>query len=331
MKLQWFCRWGTLVLLAGWLGWPARGEVNPLKQETVAYAGWPHCIKLSNGSIELIATTDVGPRIMRFGFVGGANVLGENAPDLGKTGGREWRSYGGHRLWNAPEHALLTYALDNAPVQHTWANGVLTLTQATEPETGIQKQITVRMEPESDRVTLTHRLLNTTSGALQLSPWCLTVMTTGGTAIIPQEDFRPHPDNLQPARPMVLWHYTNMADPRWTWGRKYIQLRQDNAVPGKQKVGLFNHQGWMAYALADQVFVKSYPADAHSTYPDYGCNTETFTNVGMLELETLGPLVTAMPGESVEHVETWQLFKAKPELNDAGIDGTVLPLVKSMR
>jgi hypothetical protein len=50
--------------------------------ETVDFGGWPNCIRLSNGEIEVIATTDVGPRIIRVGFVGGQNLL-HNYPDAG--------------------------------------------------------------------------------------------------------------------------------------------------------------------------------------------------------------------------------------------------------
>ena len=41
------------------------------------YRGWPNCCRLSNGLIDLIATTDVGPRIIRFGFVGEDNEFKE--------------------------------------------------------------------------------------------------------------------------------------------------------------------------------------------------------------------------------------------------------------
>jgi hypothetical protein len=57
--------------------------------ETVEYGGWPNCIRLSNGEIELVATTDVGPRIIRLGFVGGQNLF-KNYPE--RWAGRATRS-----------------------------------------------------------------------------------------------------------------------------------------------------------------------------------------------------------------------------------------------
>ena len=42
-----------------------------VKVEKTGYNGWQNCYRVSNGQIELIVTGDVGPRIIRFGFVGG--------------------------------------------------------------------------------------------------------------------------------------------------------------------------------------------------------------------------------------------------------------------
>ena len=39
------------------------------------FKNYGKCVKLSNGIIEAIATVDLGPRIVFFGFVGGENVM----------------------------------------------------------------------------------------------------------------------------------------------------------------------------------------------------------------------------------------------------------------
>ena len=75
--------------------------------------------------------------------------------------------------------------------------------------------------------------------------------------------------------------------------------------------------------------MKTFKPVAGARYPDLGCTVETFTNADMLEVETLGPLTTLQPGESLEHVETWHLFRNVPlPGTDADIDANVLPLVK---
>ena len=296
--------------------------------EKVSFNGWENCIRLSNGEVELIATTDVGPRIMRYGYIDGQNFFWENPEDLGKTGGDAWRIYGGSRLWHAPELPDRTYWPDNGPVDFKWDGATLSLIQAVEGSTGIQKSLHITLAADGTSVEIVHRSVNTNLWEVELAPWVLTVMNQGGRMIVPQEEYRPHPDYLAPARPLVLWHFTNMADARWTWGERYIQLRQEPGNADKEKIGLGVSEGWAAYTLNGEVFVKRFPHDAGATYTDLGCNFETFTNESMLEIETLGPL-TKLPshGGSIDHVETWHLFRAEVGDSDDAIDTALRPLV----
>jgi hypothetical protein len=186
------------------------------------------------------------------------------------------------------------------------------------------------LHAKSDQVTVAHRLINRNLWAIEVAPWSLSVMAPGGRAIIPQEAYRPQPEALLPARPMVLWHYTDMADPRWTWGTKYVQLRQDPTRESMQKVGMRNTLGWAAYTLNHEVFIKRFGCDPTARYPDFDCNTEVFTNGDMLEVESLGPLASMAPGASVTHVEHWFLEKAEIGQSDAEIDSGLLPLLKGV-
>jgi hypothetical protein len=295
-------------------------------KEEVEFAGWPGCVRLTNGLIELIATTVVGPRIIRLGFVGGQNVFNVLPDTQGLTGGDEWHNFGGHRLWHAPEVVPRSYSPDNVPVDSAWDGATLQL-RNEEPSNGLEKETSVTLSPSAARVDVRHRITNRNPWAIELAPWALSVMAQGGRAIYPQEEYRPHPDCLVPARPLVLWHFTDMSDPRWTWGRKYIQLSQDPKAKSKQKVGMLNTAAWAAYVLNGEVFVKRYGYEAGATYTDMGCNTETYTDPNILEIETLGPLSRIEPGASVEHCESWLLAKTDCGDTDAEIDERILPLV----
>jgi hypothetical protein len=297
-------------------------------QEKVSYGGWPNCVRLNNGKVELIITTDVGPRVIRFGYIGGQNLLKEFAAQMGKTGGDEWRSYGGHRLWHAPEAMPRTYAPDNGPIQYSWDGKTLKLMQPVEATTGIVKEIEITLDPSSDHVKLLHRLVNKNLWTVELAPWTLTVMAQGGRAVFPQEPYRPHPEYLAPARPLTLWHYTDMSDPRWTWGRRYIQLRQDPKATTKQKIGIMNTLGWAAYYLNGELFLKRFGFDPKASYVDFGCNNETFTDPEMIEVETLGPLSQLQPDGTVEHTEHWFLYRMQLGESEAAIDSKLLPLVR---
>lgn len=300
-----------------------------MKAEVVAYGGWDRCVRLTNGQIELLVTAEVGPRVIRFGFLNGPNEFVEFAEDMGKTGGDTWRPYGGHRLWHAPEAKPRTYAPDNAPVEWDFTDGELRITQAVEASTGIQKQLSIRMDTDANRVHIRHRLTNRGLWSVTLAPWALSMMAPGGRAIVPQEAFRSHSEWLLPARPFVMWHYTNLADPRWTLSARYVQLRQDTGMPNPQKFGARVSAGWAAYCNGDRVFLKRFGLTPDATYPDYGCNAEFFTNDAFLEVESLGPLVTLEPGESVDHEENWYLFKGVTiGTTDDAIDTAMTPLLQ---
>ena len=296
----------------------------------IAYKGWKNCYRLSNGIIDLIVTADVGPRVIRFGFAGGENEFKEYAPDLGKRGGRKWRAYGGHRLWHAPEVDPRTYFPDNFPVQVEKHAGFVRVIQPVETTTGVQKEVDLRLSPRKAHVQLTHRLRNTNPWAIELAPWSLSMMATGGTCIFPLPPRGSHPKHLAPASTLTLWAYTDMSDPRWTWGRRHVLLRQDSSAKEPQKIGASVPDGWAAYARDGRLFLKCFPYCDGARYADFGCNFEAFTNKDTLEVETLGPLMRLAPGGSVEHVENWFLFRGVPTPdNDAVVDKHVLPKVRS--
>ena len=93
-------------------------------------------------------------------------------------------------------------------------------------------------------------------------------------------------------------------------------------------LGLYNPSGWAAYFRNGHLFVKRAAVERGRTYPDFGCNFETYTEPGFLELETLGPLRTLKRGETAEHIEHWWLFKDVPAGDsEAWIEHVVLPLV----
>ena len=62
--------------------------------DKIDYQGWPNSYRISNGEVELIVTGDIGPRIMRYGFVGGQNLFKEYPDTLGKSGEADWQLRG---------------------------------------------------------------------------------------------------------------------------------------------------------------------------------------------------------------------------------------------
>jgi hypothetical protein len=305
-----------------------------VKIEKTPFQGWPNCYRVSNGTVEFVATTDVGPRIMSFGFVGGANLFFVREDFAGQTGGAEWKNYGGHRIWHAPEDKVRTYEPDNSPIEaKVIANGLL-LTMPTGPLSGIQKSIEITLDPVSSEVRVIHRLRNTGAWPVELAPWALSVMAPGGFAIAPMPTAF-HPDRLLPNRALTLWPYTDMRDDRWLWGTDYVLLRHKViADPARErtKVGINNNLGWAAFYLKPFLFIKRFAYVEGGRYPDYNSSLEIFTNDRMLELETLGPLTALQPGSVVTHEERWELHRdVDLAFSEDEVRAKVEPLARARR
>ncbi|MDX2032260.1 MAG: hypothetical protein SF339_16420 [Blastocatellia bacterium] len=309
--------------------------------QIVEYKGWKNNLQLSNGTVDLLVTLDVGPRVIRYGYVGGANVFKEFAEQIGKSGEKEWMIRGGHRLWHAPEDAKRTYDLDNGPVrwEKLGETGVRVI-QPVEPLTGIQKEMEITLG-EGTAVTIVHRLRNTNLWDVELAPWALSVMAPGGVEIIPLPEKISHPGSLAPGekpdyrgfipnQTMIVWPFTDLADPRWRWGTRYITLRQDVNAKSPTKLGLAHQLGWIAYLNGGVLFVKQVPYEAGKAYTDGGSNFETFTNRDFLEIESLGPLARIAPAGAVEHVERWGLASGVKGAagDDASIDAEIRPHIE---
>jgi hypothetical protein len=302
--------------------------------ETIKYRGWGTVVRIANGTTELLVLTHAGPRILFYGFQGGENQLHEFEDQCQLTADGQYHSYAGHRLWVSPE-VERTYYPDNFPVQvsHTKEGALFTApVESTPPGTGLQKEVEVRLAREGTQVTVAHRITNKGSAATEMAPWALTVMEGGGRAILPFAPKQPmSKQHLLPEGVMALWSYTDLADTRWKFGTRYLQLTTEVSSDARfreQMIGIYNPSGWAAYFRNGHLFVKRAAVEAGKTYPDFGCNFETYTEFGFLELETLGPLRTLKPGETAEHVEHWRLFKDVAAGEDeAWVDQVVLPLV----
>jgi hypothetical protein len=315
-----------------------RGAMTASTQ-IVPYGGWRNNLRIANGEVELVVTLDVGPRVIRYAAAGGKNLFGEASDQLGTSGERGWMPRGGHRLWTAPEDKTRTYAPDNRPVTHQLlpaeAGSVhARITQPADTPFGIQKEIDLALGPTGSQVVLVHRITNVGAKPVELSPWALTVMPPGGTAIVPLPPKRPHPGSLAktvdsdywPNQTLAFWSYLDLQDPRLNLGTHFITLRQDPRATTLLKFGLSHDAGWLGYWRNGDLFVKWIDYQAGKTYPDRGCNFETYTDPNILEVETLGPLVTLAPGEKTEHTETWNLYAdVGPVGDETSITKNVLP------
>ncbi|HEX3037588.1 MAG TPA: hypothetical protein VHO94_01170 [Oscillospiraceae bacterium] len=282
------------------------------------FENYGNCVHITNGIIEVIVTIDVGPRIVRFGFVGGENMLyndlqrsyvtdGRDYEDIFGAGNKFYR-YGGHRLWLSPMSMPDTFYPDNEPVVYGILPDGVSFTPARQKNNNMQLGFEVMMNEDATDIMIVHSAKNQSKDTKTLALWAVTMLIPGGLQIIPQNH---SDDDLVPNRVFVLWPNTNITDPRAFWGEKYITLQQDEAYDKPFEFGMDNLQGWAAYVNHDVALVKRYVHNMQAAYPDYGASYETYMNKDFVEMESLSPLYEIEPGDTVRHVENLTLFKIK--------------------
>ncbi len=303
------------------------------RYEVVSYRHYGRCYRLFNDQIELLITAELGPRIIRFGFIGGENEFAEVDLSIAIPGHGTWRLYGGHRFWHAPEDMIRTYIPDGNPVEFSTRDDFLRVRQPIQPETGIEKELDISLASETAAVTVVHRLRNRNLWPVELGAWALSAMKSGGACIVPLPERKaPSPGQLPAISTITIWQYSDMSDRRFGWGQKYITVKQDPAYAAPQKIGALAPDGWAAYARDGHLFVKTFDFVPGAIYPDGCCSLEIFLNHEMLELETLGPLTRLDPGECIEHKETWHLYHGiSAPASESDIDETILPIVRQLK
>lgn len=266
---------------------------------------------LKNDFLQIEYLTD-SLRIMGLIPAGKTNMLADisDAPPLPTPYG-EFHFTGGHRLWHAPEAMPRTYIPDTVPTITELSDGVA-LEAQTESGTGIRKRIELRLAKDKPSLTLTHTLINDGLWAVELAPWAISQFRLGGTVILPMPVGNVDKAGLLHNRQFSLWPYASFNDPRLNLGEEFILFKADALPPFK--IGYLSTHGWMAYWLDGVLFRKTFELHAGATYPDNNCNAEMYCNDKFVELESLGPLKTLPPGDSVKHVETWDVFKEMDSL-----------------
>jgi hypothetical protein len=189
------------------------------------------------------------------------------------------------------------------------------LESPTETGTGIRKRIEIHLAANKPSATLTHTLVNDGLWPVELAPWTITQFRLGGTVILPMPSGDIDPAGLLPNRQFSFWPYARINDPRLKLDDRLTTFKADALLP-PFKMGYFNPHGWMAYWVDDILFRKSFEIFTDGRYPDNNSNSEIYCNDQFVELESLSPLNILNPGESIHHVETWDIFDGMNSLPD---------------
>jgi hypothetical protein len=270
------------------------------------FHGLPTAI-LENEHLRLEYLTTAGPRIVGLSRHGSPNLLADMFAMTSDTPLGKYHFLGGHRLWISPESIEKTYIPDMSGLTVLPVAEGVTLAGPSEPVSGVRKSLLVELDAHRPAVRLTHTILNEASQPATFAPWAISQFRQGGTVILPQPVGNTDPHGLLSNRLLMLWPYTRINDPRLALRDDFILLHATPALP-PVKLGYYNTAGWLAYWQAGLLFRKSFDLHPGASYPDGGCNAETYCDHRFVELESLGPLVTLAPGQAVVHHETWELY-----------------------
>ncbi|KAK5583219.1 hypothetical protein RB653_004810 [Dictyostelium firmibasis] len=342
--------------------------------EKIEFQGFKNCYKIKWNHFKMIITQDVGPRILSLSFEENASIFGMKSHNLSmiksnnsSIGGEsnhsnsndQWNLFGGHRLWHAPECAGRTYYPDNLPIQIEFVNDetMIIMRQAIEHTTGIKKTITMEIKGGVGRLSyieVNHYLENKGNWPIQCAPWAISVLTKDTKAIIPLSN--DSINGLVPKTSISLWNYTKLQDSRLTLGNKYIMVQQeDKSSDGNSsnKIGSRVNSGWSASITNSTLFVKIIDPDTKDLHVDLGANVEVYTDNDILELETVGKLLTLEPTPPLSPpidvssplkirnttpfvqvlTEKWYLFQLNdiptPQ-NDNDVDKNILPIINEI-
>ena len=278
-----------------------------LGSATGDYHGRPtHRLENAHVWLEVLATA--GPRIVRLGLAGSTQNLLAETPDVSwETPLGTYELLGGHRLWFAPEDPDHVAVPDSHGLELQEEGSGIRLIGPAEPSTGLQRSIVIRLDSDRPAVELQDELHNIGDRALDLAPWSITQLPSGGLVRLPQPTaITDHV--VRPNRILVLWPYTSWDDQRLDL--REGELRVHSAPGPWLKVGSFIEAGWVAYDRDGVSFVCRFQPDPEATYPDRGCNVEIYSGEPFLELEVLGPLSRLVPGATVTLSQRWELTRS---------------------
>ncbi len=284
-----------------------------IQTSEVNYGIFGRCLRMTNGEKELLATVDMGPYIIRYGFVGEDNMFFEDVDKFATNDVTDspykkdlWWVVGGHRLWCSPEVAPRTYYPDYYPVDVKLQGNTAVLSAPMQEWSQIQCTTKITMNDDGN-VELEHIVTNKNAWAIELAPWTVSVMNSGGVAYIPQNKRK---TGFFPNKWVCFWDYTPMNDNRISLGADYITVSMDPDNEIAAKIGVLNEHGWMAYLNKGNAFIKKFGFADGAKYPDNGCNCESYTCKKYTEMECLSPVVKLEPEGCAVHKEAWTLKKA---------------------
>lgn len=264
-------------------------------------------LELVDRGTRMVIVHAVGPRIAAFGSAHANSLLFWDRAHVHTRGA--WRLYGGHRLWITrpdADESEEAYAPDNEPCRVRELERGVAIT-APPSASCIERTIAVHGHPTGWMVE--HRLRNVGDMLWSGGAWALTcTLPSRGTR------YRVPLDGGS-----SRWNILTMVVPR-QWGGEHTSPLVDSQFRLTEDALLFQARGREAKRMLGtprgrlEMSDPSRGAFAKFAVPIKGARYPLNTNVAvylgpkafMVELETMSPLMTLAPGQTLRHVEFWR-------------------------
>ena len=273
-------------------------------------------VEILTSKARLVAITAMGPRIAFFGTRTGTrtgrNLLFWDYPRKYFRG--KWFLMGGHRVWatrpmaDEPEES---YADDNGPCTVRILKNGIDLQGPTHPVFRIRKSIGIRVHSD-DTLVIENRITNESDMVWSGGVWALTctlpkARTSYGIPLGRQGE----------------WDVFSVVIPK-KWGGDNSTLVNDPALRYTEDCLVIRPKGRISKRMVQAPqgvigmtdptekisFIKQSNYEDQGRYP-WNCNIAYYAakKSFMLEMETMGPDQSVLPGGTIVSKETWMLRK----------------------
>jgi hypothetical protein len=301
---------------------------NKVRITPTTYKGWDGAYRMSNGTVEVVVVPAVG-RILRYGFVGGDNVLWENPTASGKPGriADEWNNIGGDKIWPWPQDEWEARtgrawppppASDQVPYQaRVLAPDTLRITSPVLAGYGVRIVRDLKLAASGTRLTLTSRLQKVREGAeFPVAPWSVTQIPVPALTLA----------RLVPGSTLESGYRMMSDKPFRSVRREGYFLVIERNPQDSTKLGA--DADLLAGVLGDLLFTQKLlpargsggsaaayrPGDRAQVYAQPDIADDQAKGIQpYIELELTAPLRALRPGEDVTLSVAWELRRLRPD------------------
>ncbi len=270
------------------------------------FDGWNDAVHLDNGKVETVVVPSIG-RVMQFRLKAQENVFWENESMRGHgMPANPWStagSFGGDKTWPSPQSVWNwppPDIFDATPLSVEIHGKSVELNSPVSPRFGIRTKRVIELDPSLPKMRIVTTYYKESGPPVEVGVWIIT------QAREPEKVFIPIPAN---------GIFPSGLASQWELPAKFgkiesgmVSLSRDPG--GSHKIG--NDAGSIAWVGKDCVLRIDAPRTPGAKYPDEGCSMELYTNLDparYVELETLGPLKTMKPGDTLSATNTYTLFQ----------------------